>query len=991
MLGEDDDEEMRMLGDDDKAPPAAAAAAAGSDNERGEGPSGPARAPADCAGVMSDDTHDSSDEEDDDDPEEARRIAEGFIVDEDESRVRKSKSKRRKKHRRRDDDVGALDEDDLDLLEQNTGRKIERPNAPPKLVRRRSASEDIDRDDAPAGPSRGDDLMHMFDDDENAQEVDPELRGRVAAELVDGYGDDDEDDMRGFIEEDEEDEVDRAEREAREKRRAEQRGRPRAAALGGLGNVTKEQWQEIQDVFGTGDEYGWAMTLDDEVERAKPTLESVYEPAEIEERMLTAADDAIRALDMPERLQVNSAALLAARGIKLQAEPLIDDGELEAAAEWVAMRVSAAKTHAFLLDRDDGTAPPLRDDYLEAIRKVVGFVCNDFYEVPFIWLHRRDHLIRFDANDPDHDSRDIELVSHDELYRIETLALQYAALAERKAALRRLWERLEVSVEDDDEGYFEFVFGAHLDAVEDVADLEAWVYMRHLRRVKELRELDQIEPGRAAGQKRAVTETRYDRLQQTPVVQLAATSVIPAWHLGRDLVGSHRTHFVDDPPAGPQAFADNFIGGLINSADDALLAAKHIIVHELGHDPLLRRYTRVLFSAGGAVTVRPTERGIGKIDQLHPAFAYKYLTNKPVAKFGTSSQFLYMLDSETEGDVVITLSLPAEARDQLVERLGAMYRSDYEGADARAWNEWRMELIVAAVDEHLVPAAARWMRDKLRDDAADHVARRCADALEARVEVAPYCSVARGMQTGDIPRVVAVTHGSGDPRKDAVHVVFLDEHGEQREFLRIDNLRPTNERTNSLGDEFRQRFTEFLVRHEPHLIVVSGFAASTFRLMADVRVLAENAGQAIMGKVDLKPDAQPHEIIHCAFVDDSAARIYQHSKRADVEFPATSSLFRYAVGLARYAQNPIAEYCGLGNDLTAVTFDPAQKFVDGPKLRQHLDRVLCATVCTIGVDVNQAIANSYRALTLPYVAGLGPRKAQHVLNSIRKSKVRQRC
>jgi len=319
MLGEDDDEEMRMLGDDDKAPPAAAAAAAGSDNERGEG-------------VMSDDTHDSSDEEDDDDPEEARRIAEGFIVDEDESRVRKSKSKRRKKHRRRDDDVGALDEDDLDLLEQNTGRKIERPNAPPKLVRRRSASEDIDRDDAPAGPSRGDDLMHMFDDDENAQEVDPELRGRVAAELVDGYGDDDEDDMRGFIEEDEEDEVDRAEREAREKRRAEQRGRPRAAALGGLGNVTKEQWQEIQDVFGTGDEYGWAMTLDDEVERAKPTLESVYEPAEIEERMLTAADDAIRALDMPERLQVNSAALLAARGIKLQAEPLIDDGELEAAA-----------------------------------------------------------------------------------------------------------------------------------------------------------------------------------------------------------------------------------------------------------------------------------------------------------------------------------------------------------------------------------------------------------------------------------------------------------------------------------------------------------------------------------------------------------------------------------------------------------------------------------------------------------------------------------
>src|SRR5690606_14586870 len=52
------------------------------------------------------------------------------------------------------------------------------------------------------------------------------------------------------------------------------------------------------------------------------------------------------------------------------------------------------------------------------------------------------------------------------------------------------------------------------------------------------------------------------------------------------------------------------------------------------------------------------------------------------------------------------------------------------------------------------------------------------------------------------------------------------------------------------------------------------------------------------------------------------------------------------------------------------------------KLLKMLDTAMVDMVNLCGVDINEAVNDSYTANLLPYVAGLGPRKATSVLKAI---------
>ena len=74
--------------------------------------------------------HSSSEEEESTDSEAAKEVAEGFIVDEEEEVEEEIKGKRKKKKKknkkRRHESSDDLSEDELDLIEENTGVKIAR-------------------------------------------------------------------------------------------------------------------------------------------------------------------------------------------------------------------------------------------------------------------------------------------------------------------------------------------------------------------------------------------------------------------------------------------------------------------------------------------------------------------------------------------------------------------------------------------------------------------------------------------------------------------------------------------------------------------------------------------------------------------------------------------------------------------------------------------------------------------------------------------------
>jgi transcription elongation factor SPT6 len=170
------------------------------------------------------------------------------------------------------------------------------------------------------------------------------------------------------------------------------------------------------------------------------------------------------------------------------------------------------------------------------------------------------------------------------------------------------------------------------------------------------------------------------------------------------------------------------------------------------------------------------------------------------------------------------------------------------------------------------------------------------------------------MKTGDVPSVLAVSWGKGDPQKDAITLVVLDEAGRLREHTKIDNL---------VDQELKDEFIDLLKRRRPDVIVIGGFTMATTALSKCVKSILSGKPPR-EGDVGPGDEPQPNEQafdIPTIYVFDEVARIYQHSKRAAQEFSALSPTAKYCVGLARYTQSPLNEYAALGADITAISFE----------------------------------------------------------------------
>lgn len=251
----------------------------------------------------------------------------------------------------------------------------------------------------------------------------------------------------------------------------------------------------------------------------------IFEPSEIASRMLTAEDDHIRHLDIPERMQLASASLK---------QPEIDESgtipafiaheDLLDAARWMSRRISTDCTERFCLeDPTTGEPPLLHDEFIQVVRSVLEFINIDFLEVPFIWQHRSDYLVKYgelDQNTGDH-TEHVVFLQQEDCFRIEQLSIKYRALLTRKQELHALYNSVDLQDEYFDE-YYE-----NLDTIEDAADLADWLTMRHGAKLaqhkQDLAAGDDAENGHSQPQrkKRATRESAYENAKKSVVSKLA--------------------------------------------------------------------------------------------------------------------------------------------------------------------------------------------------------------------------------------------------------------------------------------------------------------------------------------------------------------------------------------------------------------------------------------------------------------------------------------
>ena len=159
--------------------------------------------------------------------------------------------------------------------------------------------------------------------------------------------------------------------------------------------------------------------------------------------------------------------------------------------------------------------------------------------------------------------------------------------------------------------------------------------------------------------------------------------------------------------------------------------------------------------------------------------------------------------------------------------------------------------------------------------------------------------------------MLVISWGKGDPHRDAITVVFVDEAGRLRDHTKIDNL---------YDQDNLDEFLYLLDRKKPDLAVVGGFSIATLKLRQ--RVTEVLRGTTVSGSDGNEWGGNSKAFdIPVIYVHDDVARIYQHSKRAAQEFSALSPTAKYCVGLARYVQSPLNEFAALGPDITAIPFD----------------------------------------------------------------------
>ncbi|KAJ2615955.1 Transcription elongation factor spt6 [Coemansia sp. RSA 1365] len=1006
------------------------------------------------------------------------------VSDSQEQRRRRRKKKRRRHAEQSGisrEDLDALDEEDLALVEEN---RYGRPASPQekrpaprhkRLIRRgrgggahRSIDEDLDdaraesgdddlraelkdlidtggdavysddevRDGSRRTGARGrDEDLGLFDNDDEGEISADDYRAARRAEramggrrdkvtsngAIDEYSHEDigrEEIERSYNDED----LRGAEIDAERSAGGPERGGAMASFLAeGLDAIDDETWMELQDIFGNGEEYAFAMeapTRDQNGYKEK-TLADVFEPAELEAKMMTQRDEDIRTTDIPERMQMRATGAESLR-------PLTED-EIEEETTWVVRQLHAWLTRQEALRarndssgadwntngesaaRPEEEAPVLfrhadfiNERFLAAVLSVLKLLSQDFYEVPFIAQHRREVFVTPEENAEDggalhgEEPPTREWLSMDDLWKLYDFDLQFRGLLSSRRYLQNMIRRLKgegldtnnteegsanggkvISVED--EAYANEMI-ATASCVEDITDVTEWLQTQHSQTIRSW------SHGRS-GIKRARTLGLLEQARREGTDRFVERVGISARNVGDNIQNPGR-HRVLDPPEEPLDVARDLVGVHFASPDIALKASKAMYAQQLALDPQVRRFVRTYCDEHACIVVRPTDRGFSEIThEEHPAFAFKFLKQKPVAEFANSAQYIEISKAVDEGLVRMQFTLsteyPFDSRNFghddrvleedrqrttsiLVDHLTVHVTSS--AATDSAWNTLRRSALSAAVSEYVLPQMWREIDQRLQQQAFDYVADMCRRAMERRIDV----QAARNMRmkSGERPRVVVVGGGGFDASsRGALRVVMVDEHGECKEDFSADSMRKQTGMMESDGDGVAL-LLDLLARESVDVVAVVGMNLQTRRLFQDVQELVN------------EHCSQTSDDIMVTYASDEVARLWWDCDRAREELPNLRREERYCVCVARTLQDPANEYAMLGRDMLHLPLHKAQRDVDQSALFTVVERAFVNVVNRVGVDINELALHPHSQSVLQYVSGLGPRKAYAILSKI---------
>lgn len=729
--------------------------------------------------------------------------------------------------------------------------------------------------------------------------------------------------------------------------------------------------EDYRAAFGDGTDYDWALGLQEQEEEEQTgegrelQLKDVFEPSQLQERMLTDADNVIRETDVPERLQ------LARQPFK----------ELELTPEDMQIRLSEeAIWITNMLWPKKGLPGYFQQPFRKAVQKVLEFLNIEDYEVPFIFNHRKDYLIHApgdndDFDDPDNpppqDARPERLLNQSDLWEVFDLDLKFRAFAEKRDALRQNYENLRAVYPDITDTEIEDLSQKAV-TIEEIQELQDYLHYRYSQEINEVRQESNGTQKRANN-----ARSFYDKLRTGKAHLLVKAIGITPDDFAKKAEGSSRgAQVIEDPPYQVEEFAEQ-LAEAPETGISLLRSAKILFVQDLQMSSRLRRYLRGSFYQNAQIDCIRTDKGMRKITEDHPYYEFKYLRRQTFMDLhGRPDLFLKMLKAEQEGLVHVQISMGNY--EEFKKRLHDKIVSDNVSEVSDSWNNLRRQLLDEALDK-LQKIIANGVKESLRARCEDELASRARENYYNKLDQAPF--KLKPAPLGSVPNVFCLSNGKGQ-RGDAILWAYVENDGRVLEQGKLVDFRLGNQDRGIPDGQDIAKFVDAVQRRRPDVIGVSGWSVETRKLYKDLQEIVQKHGLFGPAFEDESTGADRADPLEVVIVNDEVARLYYNSGRATAEFPKYAPLTRYCIALARYLQNPLAEYASLGKDIVSIPFIPNQTLIPQDKLYDRLETAMVDMVNLVGIDLPESYDDKYMGKLLPYVCGLGPRKADRLVKAI---------
>ena len=377
-----------------------------------------------------------------------------------------------------------------------------------------------------------------------------------------------------------------------------------------------------------------------------------------------------------------------------------------------------------------------------------------------------------------------------------------------------------------------------------------------------------------------------------------------------------------------ESIANKYVKGDVNSVEDALEGARHILAEWINERTDIRnniRYQLEKFATINTKVVK-TKSEDEKAQKFRDYFDWsESLSRIP------SHRLLAILRAESEGFIRVKIEIDDELALAKIEDRIIRSPDSYRDACSE-----QIELAIA-------DAYKRLLLPSLSNEALQ-IAKEKADESAINVFAKNLKQLLMGSPLGE-KRVLAIDPGF----RTGCKVVCLDKRGDLKYNETIYPHPPKNDSKGAM-----KKISSLADAYKIEVIAIGNGTAS-------------RETESLIRRIRFKNDVQVF------VVSEAGASIYSASKIAREEFPNYDVTVRGAVSIGRRLQDPLAELVKI--DAKSIGVGQYQHDVDQTKLKSSLDTVVESCVNAVGVNINTASKS-----LLSYVSGIGPKLAENIVD-----------